>query len=208
MTILFAAILTGGETAEMPGMYQDGDYDLAGFAVGAVERPMYLPRVQDIQEGDAVIGLQSAGLHSNGFSLVRKIVDRAALDYKAPSPFEDGKTLGGEFSSVPLLCRTLREIALSVFICGDICKQAKGQEIQQLLDISGASLLKPTAIYCQTVLPLMRSGLVKAFAHITGGGLPGNVPRVLPEGLGVHLDAKSWFIDPVFGWLFQTVSRT
>ncbi|KAH3827375.1 hypothetical protein DPMN_129311, partial [Dreissena polymorpha] len=152
--------LVGGETAEMPGMYQPGDYDLAGFAVGAVERNKILPRVQDIAEGDSVIGLGSSGLHSNGFSLVRKLVEKLELQYDKPSPFKSGKSLGED-------------------------------------------LLTPTKIYVSSVLPLMKNGDVKAFAHITGGGLVENIPRVMPEGLGVKLDATSWHMHSVFGWLAE-----
>lgn len=150
--------LVGGETAEMPGMYHGEDYDLAGFAVGAVERGQLLPRMQQIQEGDNLIGLSSSGLHSNGFSLVRKVMEKIGLGYDAPSPFNNGKTLGEEF-------------------------------------------LVPTRIYVKEVLPLMHQGHVKAFCHITGGGLMENLPRVLPGNLRAQIDAGLWSIPPVFGWL-------
>ncbi|XP_052819821.1 trifunctional purine biosynthetic protein adenosine-3-like [Mya arenaria] len=157
---LAGCALVGGETAEMPGMYQHGDYDVAGFAVGAVERNRILPRVQNIIAGDAVIGLASSGLHSNGFSLVRKLVEKLELRYDKPSPFKTGKSLGED-------------------------------------------LLTPTKIYVSSVLPLMRTGDIKAFAHITGGGLVENVPRILPDGLRVRLDASKWEMAPVFGWLSE-----
>ncbi|KAL3861941.1 hypothetical protein ACJMK2_007951 [Sinanodonta woodiana] len=150
--------LIGGETAEMPGLYRTGDYDIAGFAVGAVERDNVLPRIQSIEPGDGVIGLSSSGIHSNGFSLVRKLVKKLELGYDMPSPFKTGKTLGED-------------------------------------------LLTPTKIYVKSLLPLMRSGDIKAFAHITGGGLVDNLPRVLPEEVFVKLDAKKWKVPSVFGWL-------
>jgi len=149
--------LIGGETAEMPGMYADGDYDLAGFAVGAVERGQALDG-RNIVEGDVVIGLPSSGVHSNGYSLVRKLVEQSGLGWDAPAPFDSGKTLG-------------------------------------------AALLAPTVIYVQPALKLVRAGAVKGFAHITGGGLTENIPRVLPDGLGVKLDADAWTLPPVFGWM-------
>nr|XP_022335416.1 trifunctional purine biosynthetic protein adenosine-3-like isoform X2 [Crassostrea virginica] len=150
--------LVGGETAEMPGMYQGEEYDLAGFAVGAVERGQLLPRMQQIKEGDALIGLPSSGLHSNGFSLVRKVMETSGLAYDVPSPFNKGKTLGEEF-------------------------------------------LEPTRIYVKELLPLMHQGWVKAFSHITGGGLVENLPRVLPRHLRAEVDAGQWSVPPVFGWL-------
>ncbi|KAF6118750.1 phosphoribosylglycinamide formyltransferase, phosphoribosylglycinamide synthetase, phosphoribosylaminoimidazole synthetase [Phyllostomus discolor] len=153
--------LLGGETAEMPDMYPPGEYDLAGFAVGAMERDQQLPRLESIEEGDVVIGVASSGLHSNGFSLVRKVVAKSSLQYSSPAP--DG--------------------------CGS----------QTLGDL----LLTPTRIYSRSLLPILRSGHVKALAHITGGGLLENIPRVLPQGLGVDLDARSWRIPAVFSWLQQ-----
>ncbi|KAL6083367.1 hypothetical protein STEG23_011773 [Scotinomys teguina] len=153
--------LLGGETAEMPDMYPPGEYDLAGFAVGAMERDEKLPQLGKITEGDVVVGVASSGLHSNGFSLVRKIVERSSLQYSSPAP-------GG---------------------CGD----------QTLGDL----LLTPTRIYSRSLLPVIRSGRVKAFAHITGGGLLENIPRVLPQKLGVDLDACTWRIPKVFSWLQQ-----
>jgi phosphoribosylformylglycinamidine cyclo-ligase len=145
--------LVGGETAEMPGLYARGDYDLAGFAVGAAERGTLLPK--GVAPGDAVLGLASSGVHSNGFSLVRRILDGRALD--APAPFAPGRALG-------------------------------------------EALLEPTRLYVKPLLALHRAGLLRAAAHITGGGLPGNLPRVLPEGCGAELCAD-WPSPPVFAWL-------
>lgn len=154
------AALVGGETAEMPGMYDTGHYDLAGFAVGAVERNAVLPRL-DIQAGDIVLGVASSGVHSNGYSLVRHIVQQANLDYQQPAAFAPEQTLA-------------------------------------------AALLAPTRIYVQPVLAALKTGGIKGLAHITGGGLLENIPRVLPEGLGVWLEASAWEILPVFRWLQQT----
>lgn len=152
--------LIGGETAEMPGMYADGDYDLAGFAVGAVERGAVLPR-GDIAAGDVLIGLPSSGVHSNGYSLVRQLVANAGLGWDAPAPFEAARSL---------------------------------QE----------ALLEPTRIYVKPVLEAIRAtGAVKAVAHITGGGLSENVPRVLPDGLAAHIHLGAWRAPAVFGWLMQ-----
>uniref|UniRef100_A0A8C2AU38 Trifunctional purine biosynthetic protein adenosine-3 n=1 Tax=Cyprinus carpio TaxID=7962 RepID=A0A8C2AU38_CYPCA len=151
--------LLGGETAEMPGVYGPNDYDLAGFCVGAVERGAVLPRLKDIMEGDLLIGVASSGLHSNGFSLVRKILERSDLQYSSPAPF--------------------------------------GQPGQNI----GEVLLTPTKIYSRLLQPILRSGAVKAYAHITGGGLLENIPRILPPELAVDLDASRWRIPAVFSWL-------
>jgi phosphoribosylformylglycinamidine cyclo-ligase len=151
------AALIGGETAEMPGMYQEGHYDLAGFAVGAVEREKVLPR-NDIKAGDVVIGIASSGVHSNGYSLVRHIIDRNDLSYDAKAPFESTKSLGEE-------------------------------------------LLTPTRIYVKTCLAAVKTDKVKALAHITGGGFTENIPRVLPDNLGVDVDCAAWPMLPVFKWL-------
>uniref|UniRef100_A0A8C1NHN5 Trifunctional purine biosynthetic protein adenosine-3 n=1 Tax=Cyprinus carpio TaxID=7962 RepID=A0A8C1NHN5_CYPCA len=151
--------LLGGETAEMPGVYGPNDYDLAGFCVGAVERGAVLPRLKDIMEGDLLIGVASSGLHSNGFSLVRKILERSGLQYSSPAPF--------------------------------------GQPGQNI----GEVLLTPTKIYSRLLQPILRSGAVKAYAHITGGGLLENIPRILPPELAVDLDASRWRIPAVFSWL-------
>jgi len=152
--------LIGGETAEMPGMYAPGDYDLAGFCVGAVERDQILTG-EDVQEGDVVLGLASDGVHSNGFSLVRKVVETSGLGFNDPAPFDEGHTIG-------------------------------------------ESLLTPTRLYVKSCLAAIRSGGVHALAHITGGGLTENIPRVLPNDLGVDLDASSWEVLPMFKWLAQT----
>ena len=150
--------LIGGETAEMPGMYVDGDYDLAGFTVGAAERDELLPR-PDIAVGDAVLGIASSGVHSNGYSLVRSVVKRSGLDYGAPAPFAPATLLG-------------------------------------------PALLEPTRIYVKQLLGVIRATrAIKGLAHITGGGLPGNVPRCLPAGPRARLDARQWSAPPVFQWL-------
>ncbi|MCW2315352.1 phosphoribosylformylglycinamidine cyclo-ligase [Rhodoblastus acidophilus] len=154
------AALIGGETAEMPGVYSGGDYDLAGFAVGAAERGDLLPRA-NVSAGDLVFGLRSSGVHSNGYSLVRKIVERAGLKWDAPAPFSDGKTLA-------------------------------------------QALLEPTRIYVKPMLQALRqTTAIKALAHVTGGGYPENVPRVLPEGLGVRIDLGAIPVLPVFRWLAE-----
>jgi phosphoribosylformylglycinamidine cyclo-ligase len=147
--------LVGGETAEMPGLYAGKDYDLAGFAVGAAERDSLLPR--GVGPGDVVLGLASSGVHSNAFSLVRRVVQVSGLGWDAPSPFAPELLLG-------------------------------------------AALLEPTRIYVRPVLALHRAGLMKAAAHITGGGLPGNLPRVLPDGT-VAVLTPDWPVPPVFSWL-------
>jgi phosphoribosylformylglycinamidine cyclo-ligase len=149
--------LIGGETAEMPGLYQPGEYDLAGFSVGAVERGQALTG-ENVQAGDVILGLASSGLHSNGFSLVRQVVDISGISYEAPAPWDDSQSLG-------------------------------------------EALLTPTRIYVKSCLDLVKAGKVHAFAHITGGGLLENIPRVLPDGLTAHIDGKSWKIPNQFGWL-------
>ena len=171
--------LIGGETAEMPGMYGGGDYDLAGFCVGAVERDEILTG-DKVTEGDVILGLASNGLHSNGFSLVRKvvsdaviggpadtkmqaavrdhIVDKARLAYDGEAPFAPGKTLG-------------------------------------------EALLAPTKIYVKSCLAAIKAGGVHALSHITGGGVLENIPRVLPDTLAAEVDATSWDTPEVFRWL-------
>ncbi len=149
--------LVGGETAELPGMYSGGDYDLAGFSVGAVERERVLTGA-GVAAGDLVLGIASSGVHSNGYSLVRRIVEKTGLGWDAPAPFAPDKSLA-------------------------------------------EALLTTTRIYVRSLLPPIRDGLVKALAHITGGGLLENIPRVLPAGLGVTIDAGAWDLPPVFQWL-------
>nr|WP_170538562.1 phosphoribosylformylglycinamidine cyclo-ligase [Ruegeria arenilitoris] len=150
--------LIGGETAEMPGMYPDGDFDLAGFAVGAMERGSDLPA--GVQAGDVLLGLASDGVHSNGYSLVRKLVQISGLGWDADSPFCDG----------PL----------------------------------GEALLTPTRLYVKPALAAIRAGGVHALAHITGGGLTENLPRVLPDDLGAQIDLNAWDLPPVFRWMAET----
>jgi phosphoribosylformylglycinamidine cyclo-ligase len=152
------AALIGGETAEMPGMYHGGDFDLAGFAVGAMERGAALPR--DVAKGDVLLGLASDGVHSNGYSFVRKVVERAGLAWDAPAPFGAG-TLG-------------------------------------------EALLTPTRLYVRPALAAIRAGGVHGLAHVTGGGLTENPPRILPEGLACAIDLSAWTLPPVFCWLAET----
>ncbi len=152
--------LIGGETAEMPGMYHKGDFDLAGFAVGAMERGEDLPR--GVAAGDVLLGLASSGVHSNGYSFVRKVVELSGLGWDAPSPFSSG-TLG-------------------------------------------EALLAPTRLYVRQALAAVRAGGVHGLAHITGGGLTENPPRVLPEGLACEIDLSSWQLPPVFRWLASTAN--
>jgi len=150
--------LIGGETAEMPGMYEAGDFDLAGFAVGAMERGADLPA--GVAEGDILLGLASNGVHSNGYSLVRKLVEVSGLKWDDACPWGDG-TLG-------------------------------------------AALLAPTRLYVKQALAAVRAGGVHALAHITGGGLTENLPRVLPDDLGADIDLDAWPLLPVFQWLAKT----
>ncbi|HTI66528.1 MAG TPA: phosphoribosylformylglycinamidine cyclo-ligase [Caulobacteraceae bacterium] len=154
------AALVGGETAEMPGMYSGGDYDLAGFSVGALERGKALPDLDSQRAGDLMIGLASSGPHSNGYSLVRRIVERSGLAWDAPAPFAPGMGLA-------------------------------------------EALMAPTRIYVKSVLPLMKAGLVKGGAHITGGGLIENPPRCIAPGLSPRFDWDAWPLPPVFAWLQQ-----
>jgi phosphoribosylformylglycinamidine cyclo-ligase len=155
--------LIGGETAEMPGHYQGGDYDLAGFSVGAVERGEILPR-PDVAAGDVVIALPSSGVHSNGYSLVRRLATEEKLGWDAPAPFAPDTRLAD-------------------------------------------ALLVPTRIYVKPVLAALqatggaRGGPIKALAHITGGGLSENLPRVLPPTVAATVDLSSWQAPAVFGWL-------
>ncbi len=155
------AALVGGETAEMPGMYSGGDYDLAGFSLGAVERGHALPRLDLQNTGDLIIGLASSGPHSNGYSLIRKVVERSGLAWGDDAPF------------------------------------AKDRSLAQ-------ALMEPTRIYVKPVLPLMKAGLIKGAAHITGGGLIENPPRCIAEGLAAEFDWNAWPMPPVFQWLAET----
>jgi phosphoribosylformylglycinamidine cyclo-ligase len=151
------AALVGGETAEMPGLYQDSDYDLAGFCVGVVEKAAIIDGAA-VRAGDAIIGLASSGAHSNGYSLIRKLLAVAAA---TPATMLEGRSLFDR-------------------------------------------LLAPTRIYVKPLLALLQAMPVHALAHITGGGLTDNIPRVLPAGLEAVLERRSWHDDPLFGWLQRT----
>jgi phosphoribosylformylglycinamidine cyclo-ligase len=149
--------LIGGETAEMPGMYAEGDYDLAGFCVGAVERGRQLTG-EAIRPGQVLLGLASSGVHSNGFSLVRRLIELNGWKLDRPARFDPERLLG---------------------------------------DL----LLEPTRIYVKSLLPEVRSGRIQGLAHITGGGLLENIPRVLPDGCHAEVDADKWPLPPLFAWL-------
>ena len=149
--------LIGGETAEMPGMYPPGHYDLAGFVVGAVDRNRMLPRLDAMAAGDVLIGLTSSGPHSNGYSLIRKVVERAGIDLTAPCSFA-----AGSWTDV---------------------------------------LLAPTRLYSKPVLPLIKTGQVKGLAHITGGGLTENAPRMCPDRLAPKINYEAWSPPAIFDWL-------
>lgn len=153
--------LIGGETAEMPSMYDGDDFDLAGFVVGAAERGSLLPLTESMQAGDMLIGLSSSGPHSNGYSLIRKVVEISGLAWDAACPFEDNKTLA-------------------------------------------EALLTPTRLYVKSLIPLIKTGKVKGLAHITGGGITDNVPRMLPDHLAPKVDFSTWPRPDVFNWLQQT----
>ena len=161
--------LVGGETAEMPGLYAPGHYDLAGFCVGAVERERVLPRLDAVRVGDAIVGVASSGAHSNGFSLLRALVADLGLDWHAPAPFDAERTLA-------------------------------------------EALLTPTALYPKAgCAAIEASGTgIRSLAHVTGGGIPENLPRALPEGLGARLDPAAWALPPVFEWVLGTgrIERT
>jgi phosphoribosylformylglycinamidine cyclo-ligase len=154
--------LIGGETAEMPGMYHKGDFDLAGFAVGAMERGTALP--EGVGAGDVLLGLASSGVHSNGYSFVRKVVEMSGLGWDADCPFGQGSL--------------------------------------------GAALLTPTRLYVKSCLGAIRAGGVHALAHITGGGLTENPPRVIPQGLACEIDLSAWHLPGVFGWLAQVAQMS
>lgn len=154
-----ACALVGGETAEMPGLYHSGEYDAGGAAIGAIKPGQtILPDKSAMKEGDVVLGLRSNGVHSNGFSLVRKIIERAGLKFTDPAPWDSSTSVG-------------------------------------------ASLLTPTRIYVKPLLAATSQNLLKGMAHITGGGLVENIPRMLPKSLAAELDASSWTVQPVFKWL-------
>jgi phosphoribosylformylglycinamidine cyclo-ligase len=150
--------LIGGETAEMPGLYAKGDFDLAGFAVGAVERNAVLPKLGEMRDGDTLIGVASSGVHSNGYSLVRKVVAMTGASLFSPAPFTGNAAVGD-------------------------------------------ALLTPTRLYVKSALAAIRSGGIKGLAHITGGGITENLPRVLPEKLDAEINLDTWRTPPVFGWL-------
>ncbi|HEX8374399.1 MAG TPA: phosphoribosylformylglycinamidine cyclo-ligase, partial [Geminicoccaceae bacterium] len=152
--------LIGGETAEMPGLYGPGEFDLAGFAVGAVERDALLPRRDEVCHGDVILGLASSGAHANGYSLVRLTLRERGLSVADPAPFAPGRTLGD-------------------------------------------ALLEPTRIYVRACLAAVAAGGVRAMAHVTGGGLVENPPRVLPEGGVARIDASAWQLPPLFAWLAE-----
>jgi len=156
--------LIGGETAEMPGHYKPGDFDLAGFAVGAVSRDNMLPK-DDIKAGDVLLGLASNGIHANGYSLVNKILRTERLALSDPAPFDQS---------------------------------------QLLADV----LLTPTRIYAASLKQSLSDGVIKGLAHITGGGLIENVPRVLPSGLMAKIDARRWQAPPVFRWIYEVAKMT
>ena len=153
--------LIGGETAEMPGMYEGDDFDLAGFVVGAVERNAVMPHLDQMQAGDTLIAVASSGPHSNGYSLIRKVVELSGLSWTDAAPFADGKTLA-------------------------------------------EALLEPTRIYIKSLLPIIKSGDIKGLAHITGGGLTENTPRMLPDHLKADIDFDSFNRPAVFKWLQET----
>lgn len=151
-------VLLGGETAEMPGMYQDGEYDAVGTATGAIHHSScLLPKTADMVAGDVLLGLKSNGFHSNGFSLIRNIVEKAGLEYTSPAPWEPTKSIG-------------------------------------------ESLLTPTRIYVKSCYAAAQQGLVKGMAHITGGGLTENIPRMLPIGLAAQVDVSAWPLSEAFSW--------
>ncbi|MEB3340715.1 phosphoribosylformylglycinamidine cyclo-ligase [Okeania sp.] len=157
---LAGCALIGGETAEMPGFYSPGEYDLAGFCVGIVEKSLILDGSQ-VKVGDVAIGLESSGIHSNGFSLVRKIIDECNISLQDSLDFLEPKSLG-------------------------------------------EALLTPTKIYVKPILAAQKYGLdIHGMAHITGGGLPENLPRCLPEGMSIDIDRNSWKIPPIFRWLSE-----
>lgn len=162
----------------MPGVYAPGEYDLAGFCVGAVERENLLPRLGAIAEGDLLIGVASSGVHSNGFSLIRKVLEKANLGYNCAAPFgKQGASVGRS--------QVNRFVLTANHQLGETVGP-KPHSIRLSL-CSGDVLLTPTKIYSRLLLPILRSGAIKAYAHITGGGLLENIPRVVPQQLAVDL---------------------
>ena len=153
-------VLVGGETAEMPGMYRGDDFDLAGFSVGAMERGKELPRIT--HDGDIILGLSSNGVHSNGYSLVRKIVTASGLEWTDMAPFES-QSLSKAF-------------------------------------------LKPTKLYVKQCMSIMDIKGIRAFAHITGGGLTENIVRTLTKGQGIEINLSNWELPPIFKWLSEVGS--
>ncbi|KAF2748374.1 phosphoribosylformylglycinamidine cyclo-ligase-like protein [Sporormia fimetaria CBS 119925] len=155
------AALVGGETAEMPGLYKEGEYDAGGAAIGAIQRgAIILPDKAAMAQGDVLLGLASNGVHSNGYSLVRKVVERSGLSFHDKAPWDESQSVG-------------------------------------------ESLLTPTRIYVKPLLQVVQRGLIKGMAHITGGGLLENIPRMLPDTLAAELDATAWPVPAVFKWLKQ-----
>jgi phosphoribosylformylglycinamidine cyclo-ligase len=150
--------LIGGETAEMPGLYEPGDFDLAGFAVGAAERGGILPKREQMRAGDVLVGVASSGVHSNGYSLVRRLLGEIALPLDAVAPFEKDRSIG-------------------------------------------RALLTATRLYVKGALAAIRSNAAKGFAHITGGGITENLPRILPADLEAQIDLGAWISPPVFHWI-------
>lgn len=150
--------LIGGETAEMPGLYHNQDYDLAGFAVGLVERGNLLPKKQEIVDGDIIIGVESSGIHANGYSLIRYLLTENRIDISDPAPFSPGHSIA-------------------------------------------EALLKPTHIYVDMCLELTKEKAVKAFAHITGGGITENIPRIMPDQHVAKIDTEAWRQPPIFNWV-------
>jgi len=148
--------LLGGETAEMPGFYADGEYDLAGFAVGSVLKSKVIDGSK-IQAGDVILGFDSSGVHSNGFSLVRKVIEKSGSSFDQQVSWSD--------------------------------------------DSLGLSLLTPTRLYVRDVMSLIDMIDVKGLVHITGGGFPENIPRVIPKGLGTRIFQDSWDVPPLFQWI-------
>ncbi|MGH1402699.1 MAG: phosphoribosylformylglycinamidine cyclo-ligase [Alphaproteobacteria bacterium] len=174
--------LIGGETAEMPGLYADGDYDLAGFTVGAVNRDSLITG-EDVEEGQIILGLASNGVHSNGYSLVRKIIrDSQKFNYDSALPFDMTVTVQDQ----------------------DIAKQITRKALTL-----GDALLAPTRIYVKALLQALKirsdngKPAIKGMAHITGGGLTENIPRILPDGLSAHINVETWELPEIFKWLKQ-----